>query len=182
MRLHILITIITSLAYSNIALASSSLKKCFEEDKTHGAISFCIAMANKDLERVRQIIEGDMYDMINDDLYITPPQFYETPSFSSAQISHGKKTFSKADIAVATAKRKQGQIEATNFMLKKQRALEQLRKSEELFVQYREVECKRRQAKTLNDKDSAFLSTLKYSTCIHEMTKQRINSLQKSIE
>ena len=116
-------------------------------------------------------------------MYIIPPQYDDTAPTSASQLSHGNKTTStKVAIAVALAKQRQDKIEATNYMLRKRRALAQLSKSEELFEEYRETECKRRQSKTLNDEDASFLSTLKYSTCVHEMTKQRIRSLQKSIE
>lgn len=85
-------------------------------------------------------------------------------------------------MGVEMGKIRQDNLALKNFMIKQQRAIEQLRKSEELFVEYRETECKRRQSKTLYEYDPSFLSTLKYSTCVHAMTKQRIRSLQKSIE
>ena len=64
-------------------------------------------MANQDLERVRKIIEADMHDMINDDMYIIPPQYDDTAPTSASQLSHGKKTTStKVAIAIAMAKQR----------------------------------------------------------------------------
>lgn len=150
--------------------AANLVKDCFENSESEGAISFCLSMAYKDRNQVREIIENEMLEIAKTKDSIVNEEI-EKKRQAAMRNDNGDPLSVKFDEIDSSLNSK--------THLNKYRHLSHLTKSKELFEEYREIECKRQ--KTISGAsnfEAAFIEKL----CLYDMTNQRIDALQSSIK
>ncbi len=175
--------------------AEGTVKGCFEDEDTDGGISMCLTLLNTEIEGTRKIIENDMLQMVENDIYVPPPK-YEiddtihayTPTEMKPKSPEDARAQANLERAMAKLRLEKIEQEKRKIMMKqrihdvkKRDIMEQIVKSRTLFEEYRETECERHKVQIHNE-DNLFESIYMQKICFYEMTMQRIKSLQKSIK
>ncbi len=178
--LHLLLYIVIIIFLPEKSLAGTNpIEACFKEE-TNGSISLCLTIEYNKADELKNIIRDDISQMIEDDLYLPPPKY----DVSDDYITISPET-NKVDSSILQSQidlqEKQNLMKARQYQIKKRSLVEQLNKTSLLFVEYRELECKRRKA-NLDQNTGSFLAIFSYKVCLYNMTQQRIISLQKSVE
>tara|TARA_R110002072_G_scaffold141865_3_gene287175 strand:+ start:915 stop:1427 length:513 start_codon:yes stop_codon:yes gene_type:complete len=145
------------------------VKNCFENSESEGAISFCLSMAYKDRNQVREIIENEMLEIAKTKDALANEEIEEKRQAAMRNDNNDPLStkFDEIDSALNS-----------KTLLNKYRYLSYLTKSKELFEKYREIECNRQ--KTISGAsnfEAAFIEKI----CLYDMTNQRIDALQSSI-
>ncbi|MGH1402806.1 MAG: lysozyme inhibitor LprI family protein [Alphaproteobacteria bacterium] len=176
-------TFLFSISFSILIAPSSghaqntkTLDECFATygQKT-GELLFCVTSATNKQEEIRSIIENDYLDIIEGETFLPPPKLLEyVPPKSSKKVNEEKEIKQAKQIALKNKKKTE------QYKMQKKQLASGFKKSIESFLIYREAECNRRETRYKLQKDIKMASLAK-QVCLHELTKQRIKSMEASI-
>ncbi len=195
---------------SNNAQAQNPINECFADSKSDGQISVCLTIANVEIESVRKTIERELMDIIQEKQYVIPKHLreqkttetkpglsFKSPSgknLNSPNDSKPKPAYSRGGgnnileealkkqvIQNNLLREKRVESDIIRYTAKKNERIEMHIETTAIFEQYRKLECNRLKEHFITP-HTPLLSEYKYKICLYDMTKQRIESLQKSIE
>lgn len=179
---------------SNNAQAKNPINDCFANSETDSHISVCLSIENVKIDNIRVMIAEELIDIVKTKPYIIPGYLKEKtkpepePSFKSPSGKRVKSSSGPLEKALKQQAIRDNVAREQKIVLDMRRhtgKMNELAKmhieSTQIFEQYRELECRRLKEHFVNP-DAPLLAEYKYKICLYDMTKQRIQSLQKSIE
>ena len=179
-------TLILLLFLSPDALAADDgIGHCFEAELTNAAKQKCMTKYVDKYENAITVIENDITDMIIHNKYIDLPQYSDTKdqsknrqrhNYLESQLANEKKLIIDGGMTL-----KKDFILFKSYELQKQYALTQMQLSTEIFNKYKEAECERIKSKYTLEKYQAVADFHK-NLCLYKLMKERIESLQDSVQ
>ena len=187
---------------SNNAQAKTPINECFANSETDSQISVCLSIEDVKINNIRTTIAKELIDIIKTKPYVTPEHLkekkepepypeaglsFKSPSGKNMKSSNGagsgplQKALKQQAIRDNAAREQKIVLDMHRHTGKMNELVEIHMESTTIFEQYRELECSRLK-KHFIDPNTPLLSEYKYKICLYDMTKQRIKSLQKSIE
>ena len=193
-----ILSLLSLIIISNNAQAKNPINDCFANAETDSGISVCLAIENVKIDNIRVMIAEELIDIVKTKPYIIPGYLKEKtkpepdpeakPSFKSPsgkrfKSSNGplKKALKQQAIRDNVAREQKIVLDMHRHTGKMNELAKMHIESTQIFEQYRELECRRLKEHFVNP-DAPLLAEYKYKICLYDMTKQRIQSLQKSIE
>ncbi len=154
---------------------TKTLDECFATyGETSGELLFCVTSAVTKQEEIRGIIEADFITIIKGDTYLPPPKLKEYVPPKSKKKANEEEEIKKAEQQALRNKKRMEQYKAH-----KRKLVSKFKKSIDFFEVYRDAECLRREERFKLQKD-AKMAALTEQVCLHELTKQRIRSMEAS--